>query len=307
MRRFCVLSTMFLLCVICLLSGACFFLPDVGLGQTMLGLELVKRDRLRSVPGKRIVLVGGSNVAFGIDSLQIEKAIGRPVVNMGLHAGLGLCYNLASVRPLLHEGDSVFILAEYSNFRGEACYGGLETLGMMVDVLPSGAVELDLQQWGWLSRYIVQYGAKKVKNLRKVLKGSIGDEASNYNEYGDRIAQWKDKVQCRINGSSPKKERPLAADSLAIRYLSEFVEYCHVRGVGVWVMPPNRLDEVVDDAFAQSYYNLLDCAGIPRVGDVFDYAVARDCMYDNSHHLNNKGRELVMPRRVRDMSHVIAN
>src|SRR5690554_8180171 len=43
----------------------------------------LKHDRLEALSGNRVVLVGGSNLAFGIDSKAIEAAVGCPVVNMG--------------------------------------------------------------------------------------------------------------------------------------------------------------------------------------------------------------------------------
>ena len=52
---------------------------------------VLEKDRLiRSTPSPKIVLVGGSNLAFGIDSKKIEDSLGLRVVNMGLYAKLGL-------------------------------------------------------------------------------------------------------------------------------------------------------------------------------------------------------------------------
>lgn len=46
-----------------------------------------KVERLESIQEPKIVLIGDSNLAFGIDSERIEEAFGMPVVNMGLHGG----------------------------------------------------------------------------------------------------------------------------------------------------------------------------------------------------------------------------
>ena len=37
----------------------------------------------------KIILIGNSNLAFGIDSEKIENSVGMPVVNLGLHGSLG--------------------------------------------------------------------------------------------------------------------------------------------------------------------------------------------------------------------------
>ena len=46
---------------------------------------ILEKDRLiRNTPSPKIILVGGSNLAFGIDSKAIEDSLGLHVVNMGL-------------------------------------------------------------------------------------------------------------------------------------------------------------------------------------------------------------------------------
>src|SRR5688500_9034323 len=65
-----------------LIAGVVFLVPegnDYGLATVL------KHDRLaRDVP-RKIVFIGGSNLAFGMDSGMVEKATGLPVVNMGMN------------------------------------------------------------------------------------------------------------------------------------------------------------------------------------------------------------------------------
>ena len=135
MKRFILKTALFCVASFAALVFVCFCFPDVGMKRSMLEVELKKRSVLRDKPGPRIVFVGGSSVAHGIDSKLIEKGLGRPVVNMGLHAGLGICYNMASALPCLHKGDVVFLLPEYSNYYDNNCYGNMETLAMVADVI----------------------------------------------------------------------------------------------------------------------------------------------------------------------------
>src|SRR5688572_19607287 len=59
--------------------------------------SVTKHQRLSALPSPKIVLAGGSNLAFGIDSQMIEKATGRKVVNMGMDGYLGARFLLAEV------------------------------------------------------------------------------------------------------------------------------------------------------------------------------------------------------------------
>lgn len=52
-----------------------------------------KVDRLESLNEPKIVLIGNSNLAFGIDSEKIEQEMKMPVVNMGLHGAIGNAFH----------------------------------------------------------------------------------------------------------------------------------------------------------------------------------------------------------------------
>src|SRR5690606_31597265 len=45
----------------------------------------LKRQRLASLPGPKVVMIGGSNLAFGVDSPLVEQITGCPVANMGMN------------------------------------------------------------------------------------------------------------------------------------------------------------------------------------------------------------------------------
>lgn len=301
MKRFCIQAILFVLCVVGVCAASCFLLPDAGLKRTMMGVGLDKMNRLKTVRGNRIVFVGGSNVAYGLDSVQIEHALKRPVVNMGLHAGLGTCFNLASVYPYLRRGDDVFLMIEFADFEGDACFGNMEALAQAVDVLPRGAVALDKEQWIHLSRYVLQYGAKKIINCWKMLPLSNSSEKSWYNEQGDRIVQWNDPVQNKVPKGKYGVWSPIGRNPRVIGYLRKFVSDCASKGVGVWLMPPNCLKDAVDEAFKKSYKDMLMASGLPFAGELEDYAFDVEFMYDSQFHPNNKGRELAVRQRIKDI------
>ena len=51
-----------------------------------------KCQLLEDTPSPRIIFVGGSNLAFGLDSQRIKDSLNINVINYGLHAGIGLKY-----------------------------------------------------------------------------------------------------------------------------------------------------------------------------------------------------------------------
>ena len=64
-----------------------------------------KYDRLCSVEEPKLALIGGSSVAFGLDSRLLASHLGREVVNFGLYATLGSKIMLDLSEDGLNEGD----------------------------------------------------------------------------------------------------------------------------------------------------------------------------------------------------------
>lgn len=62
----------------------------------------------------KVVLLGGSNVLFGLSAARLEKALGIPAVNLGQHAGLGRAYILAYGAAAAQPGDTVVLSLEYA-------------------------------------------------------------------------------------------------------------------------------------------------------------------------------------------------
>ena len=78
---------------------------------------------LETTPQPRIICIGGSNLAFGLDSRMIQNVLNRNVVNMGIHAGLGLRFILHDIKNCLQPGDTVLVFPEYIYFYNDLING----------------------------------------------------------------------------------------------------------------------------------------------------------------------------------------
>ena len=76
----------FLLIVLLLLlpiaaTAAVGFLVPAQFEMTFLGEFDNKVERLQNTDGPKVILVGGSSVAFGVDAELLEQTLGMPVIN----------------------------------------------------------------------------------------------------------------------------------------------------------------------------------------------------------------------------------
>ena len=82
-------------------------------GDTFMGELKYKVELLKNTPSPRIILVGGSGVAFGEDSALMERELpGYSVVNFGMYAALGTMVMLDLSKPYIRERDIVILIPE---------------------------------------------------------------------------------------------------------------------------------------------------------------------------------------------------
>ena len=130
-RLFRVFVTVFALLLFCsplvFLVGSFLWTKPVY-GNTFYGELDDKYDALYSAEGEKIVVVGGSSVAFGYDSKTLSDLFGRPVVNFGLYAALGTKLMLDLSEDAIHEGDIVLLAPELDAETLSLYFNGASTL-----------------------------------------------------------------------------------------------------------------------------------------------------------------------------------
>lgn len=87
---------------------------------------LDKERLLKEVPSPRILLVGGSNMTFGVDSKKISEEFKLPVVNSSLSAGLGLPFILNEAKTHIKKDDIIILSIEY--YMGTGDYDVIKTI-----------------------------------------------------------------------------------------------------------------------------------------------------------------------------------
>lgn len=250
---------------------------------------------LEATPGPRMIFVGGSNLAFGLDSRMVAAATGWNVVNTGLHAGLGLKYMLDDVEPFLRPGDLVVLVPEYDHFvLANALNGEMALAEFLLKYHLRGLRLLDFRQSLNLVRNAPTVVWKTILNegVRGLRARTIAGNAFHrgvFNEHGDLIGH----LSLPNHDVPPEPVLPQDLQPEAIAALNAFARRQQERRVRCVLMSPSlrRLDYVNSEPAIR----LVDAAlrrelGFPILGTPGDFVFPDDVFFDTGNHLDRIGR-----------------
>lgn len=270
------------------------FTPPVY-SDTFYGALDEKYERLTSIEEDKIIIVGGSSVAFGIDSELMEKTLGRPVVNFGLYAAIGTKAMLDLSRAGVEEGDIV-VLAPELDAQTLSMYFSSKNFIMSLDDDYSmlryvrGDNKLSLIGAAW------DHAINKVKYLREGAPDPEGIyNIDSFNEYLDIAMGMRQEniMPLYYDPTAVISLEPEMLSSEFAEYINEYIEFCESKGATVYFSfaPINEL--AVEDAsaekltaFTDSLKSRIDCNFISILDS---YIMEPGYFYDTNYHLNDAG------------------
>ena len=129
-----ILTILILIAPLCIVTATTLTAP-CQYDKTFLAELTHKHERLKSINEEKIVLIGGSSLAFGLDSKKLEEYTGRPVVNYGLYATIGTKAMLDMSRSHINEGDIVVICPE-TDKQTYSLYYNAHSMWQAIDTAP---------------------------------------------------------------------------------------------------------------------------------------------------------------------------
>ncbi len=263
-------------------------------GETYYAALPAKYDRLHAVQGEKLVVIGGSSVAFGLDSKIAEQELGLPVVNFGLYAAFGLKCMLDLSLDALHEGDIVVLAPElssqmFSDYVGsEYLLQGCEGRSDMISALGSS-------YWkGLLAKLPDHLQTKRdmAKNGSPTPNGVYA--RSSFDGYGDIVYDRPENIMDGMVSETnlPEISAGLVSNSFA-EMVNTYVAGARLRGAKVYFSfcPVNQ--KAVDMApdvdipgFVAALEQKLHC---PVIASLEDHILDAGYFYDSNFHMNNAG------------------
>ena len=254
----------------------------------------VKTERLDTVPGQRVVVIGGSSVAFGIDSKLIETELGMPCVNFGLYAAFGLKPMLDLAEDRLHEGDIVVIAPEITS-QMYSTYCGYDYLLQAFETRPSALIGLGTDYAFGLSSKVPGY-RKAARALRAQGGAPVAGvyALSSFDEYGDIIYPREENVMelGYSEDNLPEIDEAIVTKDF-IDMINGFVKTARRSGAEVYFSfcPVNALSvkavpEETKAAFEDALRRGLYCE---LLSPLSDHIMDEGFFYDSNYHLTSSG------------------
>lgn len=274
-----------------------FLVPSVY-KDTFLGELSYKYEKLKSTKGKRIVLVGGSSVAFGLDSASMEKNLeDYQIINFGMYAGLGTKVMLDLSESQLKKGDIVILSPEQNN-QTLSTYFNAAYMWQALDGNAKMLFSLKREEIEALIGELPYYATDKWKFYmqRKEPRGSGVYRRNSFNEYGD-IKYGLCEANVMQNGYDSNQMisfQDKMPDSKFIKMINDYTDKLQKRGVTVWYHFPPMNERAVQeqdqiDTYASQLQKKLHCyiIGTPQKS-IYEAG----WFYDTNFHLNSSGKIL---------------
>jgi len=270
--------------------------------QHFLAADIDKQSLIQTQAAPRLIFIGGSSMAFGVNSARIAESCGRHPVNMGLHAALGLKYMLAEVQPHLRAGDWVIVAPEYQQF--SKLGGNTEFLVNMIEIAPAHGRFFTREQWsgifdsGFVKRFGRQLRAVAGRPSRLFDRGTIGKTRPYYrrdgfNANGDVVAHLNVKPP-RMSEREFRLRHDKASVRETVEVLNRFADVAKQRGVRVWFSHAPLPQPVFDQnrrAVDELEATLAREVRIPQLDRAEELAFPYDHFFDTWYHLSLRGVE----------------
>lgn len=286
-----------------------FWLEHPVANESLLGALPGKHALLKNAQSPKIVFVGGSNLSFGLDSMRISEEFQMPVVNMGIHAGIGLRYMMDDVLPYVKKNDVIVLVPEYSLFYAPGYYGGIELVSILFDIFPQGRLFISIQQWQKLAPYVLIYAGTKIKNIPSLIINKFKPKPKiigiydrrSFNSFGDAYIHW-DKPS-EIVSCAPKASGKETVNAFVFSEIKEFKNNLQKIDAKLIILPPvyqecsfNNQQYIIKQVETKLNENALAYLSPP-----LRYSFADNFIYDTYYHLNKQGIDLRTTRVIEDL------
>lgn len=298
MKKFLIKLLLYIIIMtVCVLGSIVVLEPQFSTDYTASIVDKV--ERLESIQGPKLILVGNSNLALGMDSSILEKELGIPVVNMGLHGGLGNQFNYNVAKYNIAPGDIVVL----SNTHFDE--------GVVIDPpLAWITIENGEDYWRLIPKeswpdmlrafpnYVVDTLSAFASRHAQSVRGLYSRSA--FNAYGDNVVSREEGQMVFSEGLVTVPEITEAG----VTQINDFNAFCQSQGaVCLLAGYPIAFGQYSpsEEAFQQLQEELENVLECEIISDFTDYFFDYTYFYDTQYHLTDAGVKLRTHQLAKDL------
>jgi hypothetical protein len=274
-----------------------FFLSGRLTSNHRLGTTYLKQKKLSSIEDSKLILVGGSNLHYGINSKLLEEKLGIPVVNMGIQGSIGLEYYFNEIMDYVKQDDIVILIAEPAHY----CWidkNGEQPLYNLISKYPVGFRYLNPRQIWTLPnhfgvainenmKYFLTLIAYKLKGKKTILE--------NTNSWGDYEGH-KGKASIYTHKETdwdidlPKVRSEIAE---TVTYLNGVEKVIKSKGAHLFIgfAPMAKSAASESDLLSEIYQQVSSSFSATTLGTLTEYIFEDGYFFDTPHHLQFEMRD----------------
>ena len=283
----------------------CGFALPPQYAQTYYGELAAMVQRLRTAEGKKIVLIGSSSIAFGVNVDLLESSLpGYTVCPFGLYGAIGTKAMLDLSAPYVGEGDVVVIAPELSS-QLLSLYFSAQDMWMAADADFSLLADIAPENRAAMVGNFADYAADKFGYFSSgepprpsgaYARASFGENC------GMTYARPYNVMPGLCDASNPVRFDSALIGEGFLDYLDSYDSRAYAQGaaVGYNFCPMNAL--ATDTAGMEEFYAFLnDSLSFPILGAPQDYIFDAEWFYDSNFHMNTAGSVVYTAQLVRDL------
>lgn len=266
-----------------------------------------KYMRLKNSTGKRLILVGGSNLAFGVDSsLLTQKYPDYTVVNFSGSMFYGMLPLFDMLEANVRAGDIVLFVPEYeesmyANIEQESIYNW-QYLESNYDILD----DIDMHNNPAIFRHFVEYlNAKRSFLPGKVTNPDNVYTRAGFNAAGDLVVFRPNRY--RIDFTAPD---PALVQEVGIGRFNAVCARLQAQGVKcLFSFSPHPRGDLSGEeiaaetaAFREKLDGLLDSRYCTVISEMEDCFFASNLFYDTRYHMSTEGARVRTEQLLEDLA-----
>ncbi len=253
------------------------------------GLRLKHQLLEKNKTKKKIIFIGGSNLALGMNSNEVQSSFpDYEIINYGHKFHYGLDFYISEIKPYLNREDIVVIVPEYQLILNDY-FGNQPLAKLSIEELYYSDFEINISPRDFLS-----YANERIRFLIKLRNGSFPNKYSHnrisaFNKFGDCTAHW--------NWSHKKNENyhdPNEINLIGIHYPKNFIDTYKKRGIHFILVPPmyEKNSFVLSENLIDANVKFFKEIGLTYAYPTDEMILDSEYFYDSPYHLLHKGVEI---------------